>query len=270
MRGKSNSSKNTLIGTRRITEPFQLQHSQVLWLFSHRRCVFLPDNGAFFVNYVITSSLIGTAMELLRIPALTVYALRLCFAKSQAERIHVKRVSRVLHAYLVFSCQAHNTVLCSNMENPIVLVFSSADSGLWVPVWPGVRLDHVYICSQCDLQHHMSCYYTLWWAAFSSRLLSSSSSSFFPPSVSSSTRPITLAPHLGCVCSVSLHTVTSPSSAACQSDADCVNLLLQSQTPGHSGLWARRPLCSCFCPKLKKLLFTFVVKSSWSKLAFHT
>uniref|UniRef100_A0A8C9WEI1 Transmembrane protein 63C n=1 Tax=Scleropages formosus TaxID=113540 RepID=A0A8C9WEI1_SCLFO len=55
------------------------------------QCVFLPDNGAFFVNYVITSSLIGTAMELLRIPALMVYALRLCFAKSEAERIHVKR-----------------------------------------------------------------------------------------------------------------------------------------------------------------------------------
>uniref|UniRef100_A0A8C9Y774 Transmembrane protein 63C n=1 Tax=Sander lucioperca TaxID=283035 RepID=A0A8C9Y774_SANLU len=60
-------------------------------LFSGCRCVFLPDNGAFFVNYVITSSLIGTSMELLRIPALTVYAVRLCFAKSQAERIHVKR-----------------------------------------------------------------------------------------------------------------------------------------------------------------------------------
>lgn len=57
------------------------------------RCVFLPDNGAFFVNYVITSSLIGTAMELLRIPSLLVYSLRLCFAKSKAERIHVKRVS---------------------------------------------------------------------------------------------------------------------------------------------------------------------------------
>ncbi|TNM95471.1 hypothetical protein fugu_016554 [Takifugu bimaculatus] len=55
------------------------------------QCVFLPDNGAFFVNYVITSSLIGTSMELLRIPALSVYTLRLCFAKSQAERIHIKR-----------------------------------------------------------------------------------------------------------------------------------------------------------------------------------
>uniref|UniRef100_A0A8C1CGU6 Transmembrane protein 63C n=1 Tax=Cyprinus carpio carpio TaxID=630221 RepID=A0A8C1CGU6_CYPCA len=60
-------------------------------LFYPLRCVFLPDNGAFFVNYVITSSLIGTAMELLRIPALLVYSLRLCFAKSKAERIHVKR-----------------------------------------------------------------------------------------------------------------------------------------------------------------------------------
>ena len=56
------------------------------------RCVFLPDNGAFFVNYVITSSLIGTAMELLRIPGLIVYATRLCFAKSEPERLHIKRV----------------------------------------------------------------------------------------------------------------------------------------------------------------------------------
>ncbi|KAG2457520.1 CSC1 protein, partial [Polypterus senegalus] len=70
------------------------------WLFDNKfldeadikfQCVFLPDNGAFFVNYVITSSLIGTAMELLRIPGLLVYATRLCFAKSEAERIHVKR-----------------------------------------------------------------------------------------------------------------------------------------------------------------------------------
>lgn len=55
------------------------------------QCVFLPDNGAFFVNYVITASLIGTAMELLRIPGLIVYATRLCFAKSEPERLHIKR-----------------------------------------------------------------------------------------------------------------------------------------------------------------------------------
>ncbi|KAJ6661257.1 hypothetical protein lerEdw1_015394 [Lerista edwardsae] len=56
------------------------------------RCVFLPDHGAFFVNYIITASLIGTAMDLLRIPGLIVYATRLCFAKSEPERLHVKRV----------------------------------------------------------------------------------------------------------------------------------------------------------------------------------
>jgi hypothetical protein len=33
-------------------------------------CIFLPDNGAFFVNYVITSALVGTALELLRVSEL--------------------------------------------------------------------------------------------------------------------------------------------------------------------------------------------------------
>uniref|UniRef100_A0A6I8R1V5 Transmembrane protein 63C n=1 Tax=Xenopus tropicalis TaxID=8364 RepID=A0A6I8R1V5_XENTR len=55
------------------------------------QCVFLPNNGAFFVNYVITASLIGTAMELLRFPGLTVYAARLCLARTEPDRLHVKR-----------------------------------------------------------------------------------------------------------------------------------------------------------------------------------
>ena len=33
-------------------------------------CIFLPDNGAFFVNYVITSALVGTALELMRVSEL--------------------------------------------------------------------------------------------------------------------------------------------------------------------------------------------------------
>lgn len=56
------------------------------------------------------------------------------------------------------------------------------------------------------------------------------------------------------VCAVSPRTVTSP--AACQYGADYVNWLLLSQTPRHRELWARRPLCSCLCPELTKLLFT--------------
>lgn len=55
--------------------------------------MFLPDNGAFFVNYVIASAFIGNAMDLLRIPGLLMYMIRLCLARSAAERRNVKRVS---------------------------------------------------------------------------------------------------------------------------------------------------------------------------------
>ncbi|XP_018606621.2 CSC1-like protein 2 isoform X1 [Scleropages formosus] len=70
------------------------------WLFNKKflddapvrfECVFLPDNGAFFVNYVIASAFIGNAMDLLRIPGLLMYMIRLCLARSAAERRNVKR-----------------------------------------------------------------------------------------------------------------------------------------------------------------------------------
>lgn len=55
--------------------------------------MFLPDNGAFFVNYVIASAFIGNAMDLLRIPGLLMYMIRLCLARSAADRRNVKRVT---------------------------------------------------------------------------------------------------------------------------------------------------------------------------------
>uniref|UniRef100_A0A4W3H247 Transmembrane protein 63B n=1 Tax=Callorhinchus milii TaxID=7868 RepID=A0A4W3H247_CALMI len=70
------------------------------WLFDKKfleegavrfECVFLPDNGAFFVNYVIASAFIGNAMDLLRIPGLLMYMIRLSLARSAAERKNVKR-----------------------------------------------------------------------------------------------------------------------------------------------------------------------------------
>ncbi|XP_028844170.1 CSC1-like protein 2 isoform X2 [Denticeps clupeoides] len=54
-------------------------------------CVFLPDNGAFFVNYVIASAFIGNANDLMRTPFLLMYMIRLCLARSAAERKIVKR-----------------------------------------------------------------------------------------------------------------------------------------------------------------------------------
>lgn len=56
------------------------------------RCVFLPDQGAFFVNYVIASAFIGNGMELLRLPGLVLYTFRMFMAKTAAERRNVKQV----------------------------------------------------------------------------------------------------------------------------------------------------------------------------------
>lgn len=76
--------------------PFQLKGSS--GLPAHRpaslpRCVFLPDQGAFFVNYVIASAFIGSGMELLRLPGLILYTFRMIMAKTAADRRNVKQVS---------------------------------------------------------------------------------------------------------------------------------------------------------------------------------
>lgn len=54
-------------------------------------CVFLPDQGAFFVNYVIAAALVGSGMELLRLPGLLLYTIRMTCARSAAERKYVKQ-----------------------------------------------------------------------------------------------------------------------------------------------------------------------------------
>lgn len=54
-------------------------------------CIFLPDKGAVFVNYVITASLIGTSLELLRFADLIVYIWKLCVAKSRAETPAIRK-----------------------------------------------------------------------------------------------------------------------------------------------------------------------------------
>uniref|UniRef100_A0A3B4YTB4 Transmembrane protein 63B n=1 Tax=Stegastes partitus TaxID=144197 RepID=A0A3B4YTB4_9TELE len=54
-------------------------------------CVFLPDQGAFFVNYVIAAALVGSGMELLRLPGLLLYTIRMTLARSAAERKYVKQ-----------------------------------------------------------------------------------------------------------------------------------------------------------------------------------
>ena len=54
-------------------------------------CIFLADNGSFFVNYIIFCAFLGTALEILRIPELLNYGIRLCTTNSNAERANIKR-----------------------------------------------------------------------------------------------------------------------------------------------------------------------------------
>ncbi|KAG7507787.1 CSC1 1 [Solea senegalensis] len=53
-------------------------------------CVFLPDQGAFFVNYVIAEALVGSGMEWLRLPQLVLYNIKMALADSDAGRKYVK------------------------------------------------------------------------------------------------------------------------------------------------------------------------------------
>ena len=71
------------------------------------RCIFLPSNGSFFVNYIITAALIGTALELLRFSELFMYGLKLMLARSQAEKAAVRKVRYTC----VLECQQTGRVL---------------------------------------------------------------------------------------------------------------------------------------------------------------
>lgn len=140
------------------------------------RCVFLPDNGAFFVNYVIASAFIGNAMDLLRIPGLLMYMIRLCLARSAAERRNVKRVSggagednglhpglKVLRWELcvlgLAECWASYTLLRVKTDRSLI---SPAAPGLRVPVWGCLCVDDVCIHCGHDLQHHLPHHCPLW------------------------------------------------------------------------------------------------------------
>uniref|UniRef100_A0A8C2BWA0 Transmembrane protein 63A n=1 Tax=Cyprinus carpio TaxID=7962 RepID=A0A8C2BWA0_CYPCA len=91
------------------------------WLFDMHsegrlrfECVFLPDQGAFFVNYVIAAALVGSGMELLRLPGLLLYIVRLALAHSAAERKYVKQV-RLTHSISVCNITLTHCVMCAGL-----------------------------------------------------------------------------------------------------------------------------------------------------------
>jgi len=54
-------------------------------------CIFLPDSGAFFVNYVITSGMIGSGLELIRFPDMFMYLVQICLSRSKSDTPAVRR-----------------------------------------------------------------------------------------------------------------------------------------------------------------------------------
>jgi len=65
---------------------FLLKDKDLNW-----ECIFLPDSGAFFVNYVITCAMIGTALELIRFPELFWYFIQICMSRSKADTPAIRK-----------------------------------------------------------------------------------------------------------------------------------------------------------------------------------
>ncbi|CAM4771831.1 unnamed protein product [Rotaria magnacalcarata] len=93
-------------------------------------CVFLPDNGAFFVNYVITSAFIGAAIDLLRLGDLVSYLYIVATSKSIAERQVIRHALQfpfrfgVQYAWTgaVFSVILAYSIICP-LITPIGLIY---------------------------------------------------------------------------------------------------------------------------------------------------
>ncbi|GFX84331.1 calcium permeable stress-gated cation channel 1 [Trichonephila clavipes] len=54
-------------------------------------CIFFPENGAFFVDYIITTTFMGTTFQLLRLPDIICCIFLLLLARSEIERLSIRR-----------------------------------------------------------------------------------------------------------------------------------------------------------------------------------
>ncbi|CAG09064.1 unnamed protein product [Tetraodon nigroviridis] len=89
-------------------------------------CVFLPNQGAFFVNYVIAAALVGSGMELLRLPGLLLYTIRMAFARSGAERKYVKQNQAYEFEYgamYAWSLCVFTVIMAYSIICPIIVPF---------------------------------------------------------------------------------------------------------------------------------------------------
>ncbi|XP_023558016.1 calcium permeable stress-gated cation channel 1 isoform X3 [Octodon degus] len=100
---------------------YYLEHATIRF-----QCVFLPDNGAFFVNYVITASLLGTGMELMRLGSLFMYSTRLFFSRSEPERVHIRKNQAIEFQYgreYAWMMNVFTVVMAYSITCPIIVPF---------------------------------------------------------------------------------------------------------------------------------------------------
>ncbi|ALC40565.1 CG11210 [Drosophila busckii] len=91
------------------------------------QCIFLPDRGSFYVNYIITAAFIGTSLELLRFPELIVYIWALLKATSKAETPFIRKSILIEFPFgthyawttLVFTISIVYSVFC-----PLIMPFA--------------------------------------------------------------------------------------------------------------------------------------------------
>ncbi|ELU01757.1 hypothetical protein CAPTEDRAFT_195188 [Capitella teleta] len=94
-------------------------------------CIFLPDNGAFFVNYLVAAAFIGTSMQLLGVWRLICLTWRLVVAKSSMERSRAWSLATEEYFnyglqyawYLVLFCTMISYSVCVPLITPFGLVY---------------------------------------------------------------------------------------------------------------------------------------------------
>ncbi|XP_053457770.1 calcium permeable stress-gated cation channel 1 isoform X2 [Nycticebus coucang] len=100
---------------------YYLEHASIRF-----QCVFLPDNGAFFVNYVITAAFLGTGMDLLRLGSLCWYSTRLFFSRSEPERVHIRKNQAIDFQYgreYAWMMNVFTVVMGYSITCPIIVPF---------------------------------------------------------------------------------------------------------------------------------------------------
>lgn len=90
-------------------------------------CIFLPNNGAFFIGYVITATFIKTGIKLLRVPELLLYMLRRCLAKTRLQKeLALKKAADYIFKYgeeYAWNLVVFNMVISFSLTTPLIVPF---------------------------------------------------------------------------------------------------------------------------------------------------